>query len=128
MKIYKAKKIYTVDNDFSCEEAIAVDGDKIIELGDLDSLINKYPTATINYDYQEQYIYPGFIEPHLHILGTAAMFATLIPASFTDWTIDGRVYTAVRDSESFLSALKSRVEEFKDRETLVVWGHYEPLH
>ncbi|HIF9199266.1 TPA: amidohydrolase [Photobacterium damselae] len=128
MKIYKAKKIYTVDNDFSCEEAMAVDGDKIIGLGDLDSLINKYPTATINYDYQEQYIYPGFIEPHLHILGTAAMFATLIPASFTDWTIDGRVYTAVRDSESFLSALKSRVEEFKDRETLVVWGHYEPLH
>lgn len=57
MKIYKAKKIYTVDNDFSCEEAMAVDGDKIIGLGDLDSLINKYPTATINYDYQEQYIY-----------------------------------------------------------------------
>ncbi|TON18076.1 hypothetical protein CGH62_26065, partial [Vibrio parahaemolyticus] len=85
--------------------------------GDFESLVKQYPDATIVNDYQDQYIYPGFIEPHLHILGTAAMFSTLIPVSFTDWTIDGRVYTAVRDPESFLSALKSRVEEFKDRET-----------
>ncbi|HIF9091678.1 TPA: amidohydrolase [Photobacterium damselae] len=128
MKIFKAKKIYTADNEFSCEEAMVVDGGKIIELGELDSLINKYPTAQLNLEYQDQCIYPGFIEPHLHIIGTAAMFAAVIPASFTEWTIDGRTYPAVRDRESFLAALKDRVDEFKDRETLIVWGHYEPLH
>ncbi|EEX92879.1 hypothetical protein VIOR3934_07403 [Vibrio orientalis CIP 102891 = ATCC 33934] len=128
MKIYLAKKIYTVDSDFSCKEAMAVSEGKIIDSGTLSELIEQFPNAEIVEDYKDAFIYPGFIEPHLHIVGTAAMFAALVPVSFTDWTIDGRTYKAVRTPSTFITAMKQRIQEFKDRETLVLWGHYEPLH
>ena len=128
MKIILAKKIYTVDDEFNCENAMVIKGSKIVELGESSFLTKKYPEAEIVKNFENDYIYPGFIEPHLHVVGTGAMFATLIPVSFTDWTIGDRTYEAVRTPEDFHAAMKARVEEFKDRDTLTLWGHYEPLH
>ena len=67
MKIYTAKKIYTVDNNFTSAQAMAINNGKIIELGNLTELSAKYPEAVIVSDYENDCLYPGFIEPHLHI-------------------------------------------------------------
>ncbi len=128
MKIYSAKKIYSVNESFTHFNAMAIEGEEIVELDDLSCLMAKYPAAEVITEYENDFIYPGFVEPHLHILGSASMFAALIPVSFTDWTINGRTYKAVRTPEAFVSTMKERVKEFSDRETLVLWGHYEPLH
>jgi len=128
MKIYTAKKIYTVDNNFTSAQAMAINNGQIIELSNLTELSAKYPEAEIVSDYENDYLYPGFIEPHLHIVATGSMFATLIPVSFTDWTIGSRTYHAVRTPETFKETMIERVAEFKDRDVLVLWGHYEPLH
>ncbi len=96
MKIYIAKKIYTADKAFSDHQAMVVDGKKIVELGEATQLMTKYPKAEVNKEFENDFIYPGFIEPHLHTVSTGAMFASLIPASFTEWTIGDRTYPAVR--------------------------------
>ena len=52
MKIYTAKKIYTVDNNFTSAQAMAINNGKIIELGNLTELSAKYPEAVIVSDYE----------------------------------------------------------------------------
>lgn len=60
-------KVYTVDDDFSVAEAIAVKDGKIVETGTTDELRKKYK-AKEQIDAQGQYIYPGFIDAHAHFL------------------------------------------------------------
>jgi predicted amidohydrolase YtcJ len=59
--------VYTVDSNFSKEEAIAVDKGKIIETGKTKDLQKKYQ-ATENVDAKRKFIYPGLIDAHAHFL------------------------------------------------------------
>lgn len=60
-------KIYSVDNQFTLHEAMAVKDGKIIELGPNNQLKNRYD-ATIEIDAKLGAIYPGFIDAHCHFL------------------------------------------------------------
>jgi predicted amidohydrolase YtcJ len=59
--------VYTVDSNFSKEEAIAVDKGKIIETGKTKDLQKKYQ-AKENVDAKRKFIYPGLIDAHAHFL------------------------------------------------------------
>lgn len=61
-------KVYTVDESFSVEEALAVSNGKIIAIGPEHEIMNKYQSAQI-INAQQQYVYPGFIDGHCHFLG-----------------------------------------------------------
>lgn len=60
-------KIYSVDNQFSIYEAMAVKDGKIIEVGPNNQLKNRY-NATVEIDAKLKAIYPGFIDAHCHFL------------------------------------------------------------
>jgi predicted amidohydrolase YtcJ len=60
--------IYTVDNDFSTHQAMAIKDGKIIALGKEREILNKYRYDEI-YDAKTRPIYPGFIDAHCHFLG-----------------------------------------------------------
>ncbi len=45
MKIFKGKKIYLMDDAFTIATGVVEDEGKIIEAGDFDDLINKYPQS-----------------------------------------------------------------------------------
>jgi predicted amidohydrolase YtcJ len=60
--------IYSVDDNFTVYEAMAVSDGKIIELGKENQILNKY-SATEKIDAQKGIIYPGFIDAHCHFLG-----------------------------------------------------------
>ena len=60
--------IYTVDDAFSKEEALAVSDGKIIAVGPEHEIMNKYQSKqTIN--ARKQFVYPGFIDGHCHFVG-----------------------------------------------------------
>lgn len=65
--IIAVDKIYTVDKDFSVEEAMAVKDGKIVELGTLKHIQNKYTPLNFYY-YQDKVIIPGLYDAHLHFL------------------------------------------------------------
>ncbi|HEU5053885.1 MAG TPA: amidohydrolase [Hanamia sp.] len=60
--------VYTVDENFSKTEAIAVDKGKIVETGSSKKLLEKYE-ATEMVDANGKFVFPGFIDAHAHIFG-----------------------------------------------------------
>ena len=61
-------KIYTVDEDFSVTQAIAIKDGKIVATGTRDALARTYePKERIRAN--GKFIYPGFIDAHAHLYG-----------------------------------------------------------
>lgn len=60
--------IYTVDEDNTIHEAMAIKGGKIVAIGKENQILNKY-TSVDKIDAHNKYIYPGFIDAHCHFLG-----------------------------------------------------------
>lgn len=59
--------IYTVDENWTVAEAMAVKDGKIVEIGPEREILNKY-RATEKLDAQKRPVYPGFIDAHCHFL------------------------------------------------------------
>ncbi|MGI9203896.1 MAG: amidohydrolase [Woeseiaceae bacterium] len=61
-------KILTADSDFSIAEALAIDGSRILAVGDNDS-INEYVAASTRVvDLQGKTVIPGLIDNHMHFI------------------------------------------------------------
>jgi predicted amidohydrolase YtcJ len=63
-------KIITVDSAFSIQEAMAVQGDKILAVGKIDEISKAYAADTI-INAEGKTILPGLIDAHCHFLGYA---------------------------------------------------------
>ena len=60
--------IYTVDDDFSKAQALAVKDGKFVAVGDEESIIRQY-AAQETIDAQGDAVYPGFMDGHSHFTG-----------------------------------------------------------
>lgn len=61
-------KIYSVDEDSTVYEAMAIKEGRIVELGKENQILNKYSSSN-KIDASLAPIYPGFIDAHCHFLG-----------------------------------------------------------
>ncbi len=82
--VFVAKKVVTMDPSLPTATAVAVADGKILSVGTLEDLkpwTSKYPT-TINRQFADQVIYPGFVEAHAHpLLGAIFLgFPLLTPS------------------------------------------------
>lgn len=66
--IVKNAKIYTLDNDFSVQEAFAVKDGKFIAIGSSSDICSKFEAAEV-LDLNGKSVYPGFIDAHAHFFG-----------------------------------------------------------
>ena len=64
--------IYTVDENFTTVEAMAIQDGKIVALGKENQILNKFSANEV-YDAKRQTIFPGFIDAHCHFLGYGLM-------------------------------------------------------
>ena len=62
--------IYTADNNFSIQQAMAINDGKIVAIGTNDNILKAYDAAEI-VDAKGKAIYPGFIDAHCHFTGYA---------------------------------------------------------
>lgn len=72
-RVYTGGTIMTVDAKFSTAEAIAVRGDRILAVGDLDGVKAMAGNGTELIDLHGHTLMPGLIDPHTHILIGALM-------------------------------------------------------
>ena len=79
-RIFKNGKIYTVNKNQPWAEAVAVEGDKIVFVGDNDGAMKLADSNTQVTDLEGKMMMPGFIDGHVHPL-TAAAFASAINLS-----------------------------------------------
>lgn len=77
--------IYTVDQQFSKIEALAISDGKFLDLGKSSEILEKYEAPNI-YDLNGQFIYPGFIDSHSHFYhyGTSLKVVNLVGVKSPD--------------------------------------------
>jgi len=61
-------QIYTVDNQFSTAEAMAVQDGKIVAVGSNDAILKEYTSDSV-VNAGGAVVYPGFIDAHAHFVG-----------------------------------------------------------
>ena len=61
-------QIYTVDNQFSTAEAMAVQDGKIVAVGTNDAILKEYTSDSVVHA-EGAVVYPGFIDAHAHFVG-----------------------------------------------------------
>ena len=108
--------------------AVAIKGDKIIQIGTLEALKNVVNDSTQWVDLAQNTMLPGFIEPHLHPLLATILIQTEIIA-FNDWNLPHGQFAGVRDEEAYLLSLDAAVAKDTNRtEPLITWGFHQLYH
>ena len=123
--VFVAKKVVTMDPAIPTATAVAVADGRILSVGSLDDMkpwTDKYPTQ-INRQFADKVIYPGFVEPHAHVLLGGILFnkPMLTPSPMPNpW---GASFAGVPNMPAAMDALKKYSSDLKDpNKTLLVWG------
>lgn len=123
--VFVAKKVVTMDPAIPTATAVAVADGRILSVGSLADMkpwTDKYPTQ-INRQFADKVIYPGFVEPHAHVLLGGILFnkPMLTPSPMPNpW---GPSFAGVPNIQAAMDALKKYSSDLKDpNQTLLVWG------
>ena len=125
--IYHAKEIITLDEKVASANAVSVKSDRVMAIGSLDNLIERNPDASINRQFQNDVIVPGFIEHHIHpFLSAITMNAEII--SIEGWDLPNNQSIANRDRDSYMQRLSEIEENMKSDSPLITWGFHHYFH
>ncbi|MCH1529980.1 MAG: amidohydrolase, partial [Gammaproteobacteria bacterium] len=125
--IYHAKEVVTLDEKVASANAVSVKSDRVMAIGSLDDLIERNPDASINRQFQNDVIVPGFIEHHIHpFLSAITMNAEII--SIEGWDLPNNQSIAYRDRESYIQRLSEIEENMKSDSPLITWGFHHYFH
>jgi predicted amidohydrolase YtcJ len=128
--VYIARAVRTMEPSLPFARAVAVRGDRIVEVGTLETMqpwLERHPHR-IDDSFRDHVIMPGFIDPHLH----PSMAAILLPMAFItalDWKLPWADVAAVRGNNAFVDRLSEIERSLPDpTEPLFSWGHHPIWH
>ncbi|MEP5570071.1 MAG: amidohydrolase [Halioglobus sp.] len=127
--VFTAQSVITMDPEAPTAEAIAVAGDTIVAVGDLNTLKEALSGQAFHIDnrFNDKVIMPGFIDPHVHPSIAATILPMEIVAAMAWPTADG-FSKPLRSPESFISRLKELDQTLPPGEWLMAWGYHQPYH
>ena len=104
--VYPARRIHTMDRSLPEASAVAVQGDRIVEVGSLESLrpwLDVHDHVVDN-RFVDAVLLPGLIDPHVHPPLMAILLATewITPES---WNLPGGVVEATVGHEAYQAQL-----------------------
>ena len=106
-EILIARSIITMDDDTPRVEAVAIDDGKIVALGSLSDLHQRFETWSIRDDYANNVIIAGLIDQHLHPFLAATTLTCDVVAPET-WVLPHRTYAATTSPQDYDSTLRER--------------------
>src|SRR2546423_679312 len=111
MKILIADHVLPISSEPIANGGIAIDGEKIADVGTADELMRKHPDATVE-NFGEAAILPGFVNCHSHLEITALRGALdNVEHDFTAWLVKlNSMRAGLSESEIRMSALAGAVE------------------
>lgn len=125
--IFTAETILTSNLENPTAEAVAVRGDEIVGVGSQQELREKFNGATIDQTFADQTIVPGLIDPHVHMILGAMMYAKPFAPPWDVETPAGTV-KGLLDREAFLERI-AEIDEFSAGDTpLVIYGYHNLVH
>lgn len=127
--VYEAAKIITMEPGYPDAKYVAT-ADGIIlglaqSLDDLTPWIDRRDT-TIDRQFADKILMPGFIEPHVHPMQTIMM----LPMPFISpeqWKLPGKTYPAARGKAQYERRLREELAKSKDA-LFITWGHHKLFH
>ena len=128
--VYTARSVITMNRSMPRAEAVAVRGDRIIEVGTVDSMEPwlRANDHRIDDRFADAVITPGFIDPHLH----PTMAAVLLPMEFVTamaWKLPWGRVDPTTTADGFVDRLRSLDGDRPDpSEPLFVWGYHQLWH
>ncbi|MDP6566163.1 MAG: amidohydrolase [Alphaproteobacteria bacterium] len=130
LTVFTARAIRTMNPSLPLATAVAVRGDRIVEVGSLETLrpwLEAHPYR-IDGRFADLVLMPGFIDPHLH----PSMAALLLPMHFVtamEWRLPWQSVAPVRGHNAFLDRLKDLDQSIDDpAEPMFTWGHHPIWH
>jgi len=128
--IYQAREIVTLDPAKPTAHAVAVVGDRILAVGELDDLKSAAAGQpyTVNTQFADQVVVPGFIAQHDHPL-LAALTMTSEIIAIEDWALPDGTRRAAKNRDDYLKKLAAANARMKDPgELLLTWGYHHYFH
>ncbi len=130
MTIYRAREVVTLDPARPTAQAVAVVGDRILAVGELEELkkaAGKQP-YTVSDVFARQVIVPGFIAQHDHPM-LAALTMTSEIIAIEDWVLPQGIARAAKNRGQYLQRLAEANDRLKDpNEILITWGYHQYFH
>lgn len=103
-------KILTVDNDFSVAQAVAIEGDRIVAVGDTGTVSERIGNATRVIELQGRTVIPGLIDNHMHFIRAAQR-----------WHLQARI-DGVNSRAEALEIIAAKAASMEPGEWLMVQG------
>ncbi|HAF67952.1 MAG TPA: amidohydrolase [Acidimicrobiaceae bacterium] len=121
IKLFVAKKIVTMDPATPTATAIAVQGDRIVGIGDSeDPELRK--AAQIDDRFSQHILLPGFVEAHAHVM-SGGLWEFPYVGFYERVDPTGRIWKGCGDIESVVERLVEYEEQMGDpTQTLIAWG------
>ncbi|WP_062516119.1 amidohydrolase [Demequina gelatinilytica] len=118
--ILTAKLVRTLDDAVPTGTAVAVRGDRILAVSDVEQLLTAYPGAEVDDRYADQVLAPGFVEAHSHMGGhmESPFFLGYFPRTMPD----GTPLPGAQSWQGVLDALKAWDAELPEGEILNARG------
>lgn len=109
-QVLRNGKILTVDSEFSIVEAIAIEGDRIVAMGD-DAAIAEYigPDTSV-IDLEGRTVIPGLIDNHMHFIRAVQR-----------WNLQARI-DGITSREDALTVIAEKAASMEPGEWLMVQG------
>jgi predicted amidohydrolase YtcJ len=128
LTIYTARKIITMEPALPEATAVAVAQGRIVAVGSLDSLQGwiKQRGATIDRQFEDKILMPGFIDPHLHpsLPAVITQFPIIAP---DEWSLPTGDFAAASTPQEYTQLLQHWGAKHTDAKVpFVTWG-YHPL-
>jgi hypothetical protein len=121
IKVFRAKKIVTMDPTMPNATAIAVQGDRIVGIGDSDD-VSQWEAQEFDTSFEDHVLFPGFIEAHSHVM-SGALWEFPYVGFYERVDPRGNVWEGCRDVESVLERLTRYEKDVGDSDdTLIAWG------
>ena len=126
--VFTAKAIHTMEPSHPHGTAIAVRDGQILEVGTLESLqpwLDRH-AHTIDTQFEDKILMPGFIDPHLH----PSMAAVILPMEFItalEWDLPWEKVPATKTHEAYLARLK-KLADTGEKAPFFTWGYHRNWH
>ena len=128
MRIFLARRIHTMDESLPHATAVGVIGDRIVAVGDLESMApwREGREVVIDESLRDKVLLPGFIDNHVHpFLG--ALLTPMEIIAPEAWRMEGgRIAPAANTPERYLELLQARLAARTDHSEIFISFGYQP--
>lgn len=123
--VFTALRVITMDADVPSATAVAVRGNRIVAVGDVDELRG---VGVVDDAFAGAVICPGLIDQHLHpVLGATTLTTEVI--AIEDWSLPGHTYPAAHSAQEYRDRLNAAHLALADPdEWLFSWGYHKLWH